>query len=167
MGTKKGGKVRGIHKSARRSSENGGRPIGTKVQMQRDISVKILKGTSSNTDGLTKNQIIRLQKKAEKLEAMKKAQEGLQAVHILSEEVESLKSNWLKAFKAKEYEAKIGLDYTISTSVKLAAFNKLENDFRDLFNIANEMAMNLDSFTDEAGNCHIKFHAWKKARGIE
>jgi hypothetical protein len=67
----------------------------------------------------------------------------------------------------KEYEAKIGLDYTISTSVKLAAFNKLENDFRDLFNIANEMAMNLDSFTDEAGNCHIKFHAWKKARGIE
>ena len=106
MGTKKGGKVRGIHKSARRSSENGGRPIGTKVQMQRDISVKILKGTSSNTDGLTKNQIIRLQKKAEKLEAMKKAQEGLQAVHILSEEVESLKSNWLKAFKAKEYEAK-------------------------------------------------------------
>jgi hypothetical protein len=106
MGTKKGGKVRGIHKSARRSSENGGRPIGTKVQMQRDISVKILKGTSSSTDGLTKNQIIRLQKKAEKLEAMKKAQEGLQAVHILSEEVESLKSNWLKAFKAKEYEAK-------------------------------------------------------------
>ena len=67
----------------------------------------------------------------------------------------------------KEYEAKIGLDYTISTSVKLAAFNKLENDFRDLFNIANEMAMNLDSFTDEAGNCHIKFHAWKKARWIE
>ena len=66
----------------------------------------------------------------------------------------------------KEYEAKIGLDYTISTSVKLAAFNKLENDFRDLFNIANEMAMNLDSFTDEAGNCHIKFHAWKKARGL-
>ena len=106
MGTKKGGKVRGIHKSARRSSENGGRPIGTKVQMQHDISVKILKGTSSSTDGLTKNQIIRLQKKAEKLEAMKKAQEGLQAVHILSEEVESLKSNWLKAFKAKEYEAK-------------------------------------------------------------